>query len=86
MMRPVFTDKALTVRTTLNLDPDVLDAARRLASAHAKSLGEIVSGLVRKGLEASPAVRRVKGFPVFDVPRNAKPFALDDIRREDDEW
>ena len=74
------------MRTTLNLDPDVLEVARSLALAHSRPLGEIVSGLVRKGLEASPAVRRVKGFPVFDVPRNAKPFALDDIRREDDEW
>lgn len=74
------------MRTTLNLDPDVLKAAKRIAAAQAKSLGEVVSDLVRKGMAAGPKARRIQGFPVFDVPRDAKPFSLEDIKREDEEW
>ncbi|MFI4914400.1 MAG: hypothetical protein ACHQAR_04340 [Steroidobacterales bacterium] len=39
-------------RTTLNLDPDILSAARQIAAARSKSIGEIISELARRSLEA----------------------------------
>lgn len=74
------------MRTTLNIDSDVLDVARRLAGAQAKTVGEVISDLARKGLETRSKVRRTDGFPVFDAPADAKPFSLEDVKREDEEW
>jgi hypothetical protein len=44
------------MRTTLDVDADILRAAKVLADAERKSLGEMLSELVRKGLaEAATA-------------------------------
>ncbi len=74
------------MRTTLSLEPDVFRAAKQLAAAQSKSLGTVVSELARKGLKGSDQAPKTRnGFPVFDVPSNAKTFSLDDIKREDEE-
>jgi hypothetical protein len=53
------------MRTTLDLDEDVLQAAKELASARGRSAGQIVSELLRKAL-ASPASGRVRhGVPLL---------------------
>jgi hypothetical protein len=62
------------MRTTLNLDPDVLRVAKHLASEQGRSLGEVVSDLARRGLEPRTAARGKGGFPVFRVSENAPPF------------
>jgi hypothetical protein len=55
-----------TVRTTLEIDDDVLSAARELAAARQKSMGEIVSELARKGLESPLRHGRVRnGVPLL---------------------
>lgn len=77
------------MRTTLSLEPDVFRAAKQLAAAQSKSLGTVISELARKGLKGPDATRPPKlrnGFALFDVPKDAKPFSLEDIKREDDEW
>ena len=55
------------MRTTLNIDDDVLQAAKELAAARAKTAGQVVSELMRKGLQAaSPSGRRVRnGVPLI---------------------
>jgi len=76
------------MRTTLNLEPDVLAAARKMASARAVSLGKAVSDLIRRGLDAG-AYAGPKGaaraFPVFEVARGAPPLTLEDVKRDEDE-
>jgi anti-sigma factor RsiW len=53
------------MRTTLDLDDDVLQAAKELAAARGSTAGKIVSELARKGL-ASPAPRRLRnGVPLL---------------------
>jgi hypothetical protein len=53
------------MRTTLDLDPDVLQAAKELAEIHGVSAGKVVSDLVRKALapKETPAVRN--GVPLL---------------------
>lgn len=54
------------VRTTLDLDPDVLQAAKEIAAAKGSTAGRVISDLVRKALEpaaASPKVRN--GVPLM---------------------
>jgi len=40
------------MRTTLSIDDDVLFAAKRIALREGRSLGEVVSDLVRRSLQA----------------------------------
>jgi hypothetical protein len=54
------------MRTTLQLDDDVLAAARVLADERAVSLGAAVSELARRGLRGA-GLRRERGLPVLDV-------------------
>ena len=69
------------MRTTLNLDPEILAAARRLAAACAESIGEIISQLARKGLAADTRTVAKHGFPAFQVSRDAMPITPEDVRR-----
>lgn len=75
------------MRTTLNLSPDLLNAAKRLAVAHSMALGDVISELALKGLEAQNqvALTRKSGFPVFVVPVDAPALGLQDIKRDDDD-
>ena len=76
------------MRTTLNLEPDVLAAARKLASAREVSLGKAVSDLIRRALDAGAPTgskRSGSAFPVFEVARGAPPLTLEDVKRDEDE-
>lgn len=42
------------VRTTIDIDDDVLLAARRLARRDRTSIGAVISDLARKGLQGGP--------------------------------
>ena len=69
------------VRTTVRLDADIYQAVRRLAEARGQGLGSVLSALARKGLQARPAGKRVRGrFPTFDVPADAKRFTTEMVR------
>ena len=73
------------MRTTLQLDDDVLDAARAIAEAEGLTIGEAVSMLARRGL-ALRTITLPAGFPTFRVSKNATPISPDDVRRAlDDE-
>jgi hypothetical protein len=64
-----------SVRTTLNLDDDVAEAARSLAAAERRPLGQVVSDLARRGLSpAEPLLEEEAGFPVFRVGPSAPPI------------
>jgi hypothetical protein len=58
------------MRTTLNLDDDVYEAARAQAATSGKPLGAIVSLLARRGLRPRTGPRR-GGLPVFEVSTRA---------------
>jgi len=56
------------VRTTINLDDDVLETTRAIARAERRALGAVVSDLVRRGLvPPQPRIDDEDGFPVFRV-------------------
>jgi hypothetical protein len=73
------------VRTTLQIDDDVLNDARGIAEAEGRSLGAVISELARRSLRPV-GITTERGFPVFDVPDDAPPITLDDVlRARDDE-
>ena len=70
------------VRTTLNMDDDVLDAARAIARTEGRPLGVVVSDLVRRGLV--PEHHRIDtddGFPVFRVRPGTAPMTDEMVHR-----
>lgn len=75
------------MRTTLNLEPDILSAARKIADARAVSLGKAISDLIRRGLEAGATGPRAskRAFPAFDVAPGAPPLSIEDVKRDEDE-
>jgi hypothetical protein len=72
------------VRTTLDIDDDVLLAARELATQERRSLGSVMSELARRGL--TPArVETPDGLPVIRVPAGTPPITPEMVRRALDE-
>ena len=62
------------MRTTLNLDPQLISTAKRLAAARSVALGDIISELANKGLQAQSHTDFIAGSnpsPAWDfAPAN----------------
>ena len=72
------------MRTTLNLDDDVIVAARELAASERRTLGSVISELARRGL--TPArLETADGLPVIRVPAGTPPITPAMVRRALDE-
>ncbi|MDQ3632611.1 MAG: antitoxin [Actinomycetota bacterium] len=72
------------MRTTLELDDDVVAAARELAAQDRRSLGSVISELARRGL--TPARIVADGaMPVIRVPEGSSPITPEMVRRALDE-
>jgi hypothetical protein len=53
------------MRTTLDIDDDVLQAAKELGALHGKSAGQMVSELARRALSPTMSHRLRNGVPVL---------------------
>ena len=53
------------VRTTLDLDQDVLEAAKALAALHGKTAGQILSDLARQALAPKHTAKVRNGVPLL---------------------
>jgi hypothetical protein len=53
------------MRTTLDLEPDVLQAAKEIASVKGTTAGKVISDLVRKALSPSNPPRIRNGVPLM---------------------
>jgi len=76
------------VRTTLDIDDDVLQAARELAQREGRAAGKVLSDLARRGL-ASPGAR-IEGRPrlrsgVPVLPSRGEIVTLEHVQRLKDE-
>jgi hypothetical protein len=72
------------LRTTLDIDDDVIAAARELAAGERRSLGSVISELARRGL--TPArVEVVDGRLGIRVPPSTPPITPEMVRRALDE-
>ena len=67
------------MRTTLDVENDVLDAARALAAARGVSVGAALSELARRGVAARTPLSVRNGFPVFQVPAGTPGFGPDEV-------
>ncbi len=71
------------MRTTLDIDEDVLQAAKDIAAMRKSTAGKVLSELARQALEPRDEPPRVRhGVPV--LPRRAageRPVSVDDVDR-----
>ena len=73
------------MRTTLNLDDDVIASVTKYAKSRSVGLGKAVSELVRKGLRVPLQTRVVNGFHIVVLPPDSPPVTTDDVKRLVDE-
>ncbi len=77
------------MRTTLDIDDDVLQAAKERARRERKTAGMVVSELLRQALTAAPSVREptgVYGFVPFPSRGGVVTNEQIDRLREDDAY
>jgi len=62
------------MRTTINLDEDVVRAIRSMARERGESLGSVISSLVREALRRPESVQYDMDVPIFRVREDAPPI------------
>ena len=74
------------MRTTLNVDDDILETAREVAYFRQISVGEALSMLARRGLAARVGTRRdpVSGLLVFDVADDVPALTPEIVERAEE--
>lgn len=77
----------VNMRTTLEIEDDVMEAAKQLARLKNQGLGRAISDLARRGLltDASPTVELQDGIPVWIHNPGAIPITNELIRNLADE-
>lgn len=73
------------MRTTINLEPDVLYAAREIARRRGVSMGQVLSELARQALSRRDAATTRGGVPLFPVAPNAGVVTPELVNRLRDE-
>ncbi len=68
------------MRTTLNLDDDVVQRLKEYAFDRSIPLGAAASELVRRALETPVRMRMVNGFYVVDVPEDTPTISSDRVK------
>jgi hypothetical protein len=74
------------MRTTLSIDDDVLQAAKRLADQQHRPVGEVLSELARRGLTPrSPPPRTRNGVSLLPASDNGRTVTPEIVRLLRDE-
>lgn len=73
------------MRTTLDIDEDVLTAAKELASLHGKTAGQMLSELARRGLERDEAAESRGGIDLLPSREGAGVVTSELVKRLLDE-
>jgi len=69
------------MRTTLNLDDDVLELLKGYAESRSVALGRAASDLVRRGLAAPVQTRLVNGFYAVVLPANSPKITSERVKQ-----
>lgn len=76
------------MRTTLDIEDDILQAAKEIAAKERSTAGSVLSRLARAGLRAPPITRSPipsrNGVPIFPA-RDGELVTLEHVRRLADE-
>ena len=68
------------MRTTLDVDEDVLQAAKELAAQRGTTAGKVLSELAREALKPPPSTRAVRnGVPVLPPSQGEMPVTSETV-------
>lgn len=73
------------MRTTLDLEEDVLEAAREIARQRGVTIGKVLSDLARQAMKGRPSEATRNGIPLFPVQPEARivtPELVNELRDE----
>jgi hypothetical protein len=73
------------MRTTLNVDEDVLMAVKSLADARKTTAGKVLSELARQSLLPKDAPKKRNGVPLFPFKPGGKLVTMELVNRLRDE-
>ena len=73
------------MRTTIDLEDDVLSAAKELAIKRGTTVGRVLSDLARQSLTRQTPVSTRDGLPLFPVQSRAGVVTLEFVNRLRDE-
>mgnify|MGYP000992204603 CR=1 FL=1 len=73
------------MRTTVDLEEDVLLAAKEIAKQRGTTLGRVLSDLARRALTPEPATATKHDIPLFPVQPGAGVVTLELVNRLRDE-
>jgi len=74
-----------TMRTTVDLEEDVLLAAKEIAKQRGNTVGQVLSDLARQALTRRTPVSKKHGLPLFPVQPDAGVATLELVNRLRDE-
>ena len=73
------------MRTTLQIDDDLYQAAKSIAAAEDKTVGQVISILLRKALFLKNYREDPDDIPSFKVSEDAPPLTLEMVRKADED-
>ena len=75
------------MRTTLDIDGDILQAAKEIAANRGTTAGKVISDLARKGLTPAHRGRVRNGVPLMPRRPSGRKMTLEDVNslRDGDE-
>jgi len=73
------------MRTTIDLEVDVLLAAKEIARQRGVTIGKVISDLARQAMTRPAAVITRAGIPLFPVQPDAGPITLEMVNQLRDE-
>jgi len=66
------------MRTTIDIDDDLLAAIKEKAAAEGSTIGRVLSRLVRRGMEPPPRKYRIRnGVPVIPAEQGEPPLTME---------
>jgi hypothetical protein len=71
----------IRMRTTLNIEEEILDTCKDLADQQGLSLGDAVGLLIRRGLAYRSPCRERNGFVVFEASPGQRTFGLEEVKK-----
>jgi hypothetical protein len=78
-------DDRNTMRTTLDLEVEVLQAAKEIAASRGVSAGQVVSELLRKALAPARSSKTRNGVPLLGRKTGAPPLTMAMVNRQREE-
>ncbi len=75
------------MRTTITLDDEAEEIARRYAETRNLSMSKAIGELIVRSVRREPRIKYVNGIPVFDVPKSKRKITTEWVKKfEAETW